>query len=337
MNVYYRPIAQTNMAPGRDALKIAGGWCWFHSLQRIERGGRRENVPVGEVPGDIIDAIISPRPEFAGLPMDKPKLMGILNVTPDSFSDGGKFDAPETAVFHATEMIKNGADIIDVGGESTRPGADLVPADLEITRIRPVIAGIRKHGEVPISIDTRKAAVARAAIDAGAGIVNDVSALKYDPQLSEIISKNNIPVCLMHATGDPKTMQEKPVYDDVLLDVFDYLRARIRFAVAAGISAGNIIIDPGIGFGKTVEHNLALLQGLGLFHTLGCPILLGASRKKFIDTLGHAPNVAERMPGSVAVTLAAVAQGVQIHRVHDIKETRQALTLWAAATGTGQE
>ena len=270
---------------------------------------------------------------MAGLAMDCPRLMGILNVTPDSFSDGGLFDSDAAAISHARDMIQNGADIIDIGGESTRPGADFVSADLEIERTVPVIQSIRNGGTVPVSIDTRKGDVARAALAAGASMVNDVSALSYDAELSEIIANAGVPICLMHTQGDPKTMQDSPEYEDVLLDVYDYLASRLEAAISAGIARANIIIDPGIGFGKTLADNLALLRGLSLFHSLGCSIMLGASRKRFIGTLGDAPEARSRLPGSLAVALAGIAQGVQITRVHDIAQMRQALTLWAAATG----
>ena len=336
-DVYYRPLAQFDAHRSRAALPIAGGWCWFDQVQRLERGQPAQVVAVSEVPAEICDAISGARPAVAGLALNSPRLMGILNVTPDSFSDGGQFDAPDVAVAHARAMVERGADIIDIGGESTRPGADFVSATVETERTVPVIAAIRKATSTPISIDTRKAEVARAALAAGAQLVNDVSALTYDAQLAEITAKSGVPICLMHAQGDPDSMQDAPRYDDVLLDVYDYLNARIAAAVAAGIARDRIIVDPGIGFGKTLDHNLALLRGLSLFHGLGCPILLGASRKRFIGTIAGAADARARVPGSIAVALAGVAQGVQITRVHDIDETRQALDLWAATTGMGQK
>lgn len=268
--------------------------------------------------------------------MNRPLLMGILNVTPDSFSDGGQFRSTVDAKNHASAMAGAGADIIDIGGESTRPGAKTIPPAQEIDRVVPVILTIRQNNSIPISVDTRKSSVAQAALDGGANMINDVSGLEFDPALARVAAANDVPVCLMHAKGDPKTMQDDPVYEDVVLDVYDDLLARIQVAEKAGIARKNIVVDPGIGFGKTLNHNIALLRNISLFHGLGCPILLGASRKRFIGTLGDAPLATDRGPGSIAVTLAAVAQGVQIHRVHDVNETRQALTLWAAATGTEQ-
>ena len=337
MTCYFRAIPQFDHARPPAALPIAGGWCWFDHAERIERGGARQLIPAHEVPPEVAQLISAPRPAIAGLAMDRPRLMGILNVTPDSFSDGGLYDGAPAAISHARDMIKNGADIIDIGGESTRPGADMVSAEQEIERTVPVIRSVRRDGAHPVSIDTRKGKVASAALAAGASLVNDVSALSFDAKLSGIIANAGVPVCLMHARGDPMTMQDRPQYDDVLLDVYDHLQDRIETALASGIARAKIVIDPGIGFGKTVAHNLALLRGLSLFHSLGCPIMLGASRKRFIGTLGDAPEAGARMPGSIAVALAGIAQGVQISRVHDIAQTRQALVLWAAATGMRQQ
>ncbi len=336
MSVYYRPLVQTDRTRAGGAETIAGGWSWFTHAERLERGKPAQVITAQAIPADVQHRILAPRSAIAGIDMLQPRLMGILNVTPDSFSDGGQFMAPDAAIGQAISMAAHGADIIDIGGESTRPGAEVVPPQLEIDRTRPIIAAIHAESRVPISIDTRKAAVAYAAQKAGATLINDVSALTYDDKLAALAAETGLPVCLMHAQGDPKTMQKSPRYDNVLLDVYDYLGARIGVAERAGIRRDAIVIDPGIGFGKTLEHNLILLRNLSLFHTLGCPILLGASRKRFIGSLGGATDPADRTPGSIAVMLAAVAQGVQLHRVHDIAETRQALTLWQAATGTGQ-
>jgi dihydropteroate synthase len=257
--------------------------------------------------------------------------MGVLNVTPDSFSDGGLHLDPAAACARAEAMLDAGADILDIGGESTRPGSDTVPAEIEISRVAPVIAALRARGiTAPISIDTRKAAVARAAFAAGADLLNDVSALTFDPDTLPFLAGTDRPACLMHALGDPKTMQDAPAYDDVLGEVYAFLAARVAAAEAAGITRGRILIDPGIGFGKTVAHNLALIRGLAALHGLGCAILFGASRKRFIGTLGGAPEPAARVPGSIAVALEALRQGAQMIRVHDVMETRQAAALWSA-------
>ena len=269
--------------------------------------------------------------ELAGLTLDRPRIMGILNVTPDSFSDGGAFLAPEAAVARAGAMLAEGADILDIGGESTRPGAVEVPVEDEIVRVVPVISALRSGGvTAPISIDTRKASVARAALEAGADMVNDVSAMEFDREMAAVVAKAGCPICLMHSRGRPETMQNDPRYDDVLTEVTEYLAARIEVAIAAGIPRDRIITDPGIGFGKRLEHNIALLRGLGQLQALGGPVLLGASRKRFIGTITGADEAAERMPGSLAVALWGVTQGVQILRVHDTKATKAAVDMHMA-------
>lgn len=252
------------------------------------------------------------------------QIMGILNVTPDSFSDGGSHHSVTAALDWA--QANPGADIIDIGGESTRPGAEPVPEREEIARVVPVIDALRAAGEQrPISIDTRKAAVADAALTAGATMVNDVSALTYDPALADVVAARAVPVCLMHAQGEPQTMQDAPQYDDVVGEVRAFLAERISFARSLGIS--QIIADPGIGFGKTLDHNLALLRGLRQLD-LGVPLLLGASRKRFIGTLTEVTEPAARLPGSVAVALHGADMGVEILRVHDVQATWQAFKIW---------
>ncbi len=329
---YYRPIAQTDPCRPAGALPLAGGWTWFDRAERMTRGGASELVDASDIPVDIRDRLTAPRAPIARLSFDVPRLMGILNVTPDSFSDGGQFSAPDAALAQAHAMADAGADMIDVGGESTRPGSRPVPAEEEIARTAPVIAATRAGLQTPISIDTRKADVAQAAVGAGANLVNDVSGFTYDAALAPWCAEAGLPVCVMHAQGDPQTMQDNPVYDHVTLDVYDFLSERVDALVALGIDRSQIVVDPGIGFGKTQAHNLTLLSQISVFHGLGCPILLGASRKKFIGTIGGAPDAAARMPGSVAVALAGVAQGVQIIRVHDVAATRSAIALWQAST-----
>jgi dihydropteroate synthase len=327
--IYHRPIPMTDPARPAGALTLAGGWCWFDRVEVLSRYAPPYVMAASDLQPDLLARLTTPRAPFAGLPFDAPRLMGILNVTPDSFSDGGRFLAPDAALQQVQAMA--GADILDIGGESTRPGAVLVDVTDEVARTAPVIAAIRAAGiATPISIDTRKAAVAQAALGAGAAIVNDVSALMYDGAMAGVVARADAALILMHAQGTPQTMQADPQYDNVLLDVYDWLAARVDAAVAAGIARNRIAIDPGIGFGKTVAHNLELLQRLSLFHSLGCPVLLGASRKRFIGTIGGAEAADARMPGSVAVALAGVAQGVQMIRVHDVGETRQALRLWFA-------
>jgi dihydropteroate synthase len=329
---YFRPVAMTDIARPPQALSLAGGPCWFAQVEVLDRGRPARLAPVAEVPDAVLARLTAPRNALAGLAMDRPQIMGILNVTPDSFSDGGRFLNPDAALAQARAMAADGAALLDIGGESTRPGAAEVPVADEIARTEPVIAALRDAG-LPLSIDTRKAEVARAALAAGAGIVNDVSALTFDAGLAGVVAAAGVPLVLMHARGTPATMQDAPVYDDVLLDVYDWLEGRIAAAGAAGIARGRIVVDPGIGFGKTAAHNLALIRGLSLFHGLGCPVLLGASRKRFIGTLGGEERADRRVAGSLAVALAGAAQGVQLLRVHDVAETRAALALWRAISG----
>lgn len=328
--IYYRAIAMTDTHRPRDAQTLAGGWCWFTHAERIERGAASILVAVADIPADVLTRLTAPRAPIAGVTMDAPRLMGILNVTPDSFSDGGLFVAADAAVAQARQMIADGADIIDIGGESTRPGAVTVDTPDEIARTAPVIAALRAQGSTQISIDTRKACVARAALDAGAAIINDVAAMTFDPDMAVLAAQTEAPICLMHAQGDPATMQDAPAYDHVTLDVYDFLEARIKVAEAAGIRRDRIIVDPGIGFGKTLAHNLVLLQNLSIFHGLGCAVLLGASRKRFIGTIANAHEARDRMAGSVAVALHGIRQGMQILRVHDTLATRQAISLHMA-------
>lgn len=331
---YFRPIAQTDAVRPEGALPLAGGWAWFSHAEHLTRKGPRGLIPAASLPAAVARRLSRPRGVIAGLTMDRPRLMGILNVTPDSFSDGGRFDRPEAALAHARAMVAAGADILDIGGESTRPGAAEVSVADEIARTAPVIRALRKSGVmVPVSIDTRKAPVARAALESGARFVNDVAALSYDPQIAHEAAEAGVPLCLMHAQGTPATMQNDPRYGDVLLDVYDFLEAAIARAEAAGIPRDRIVVDPGIGFGKSAAHNLTLLRGLSLFHQTGCTILLGASRKRFIGALAGgaaASDAGQRLPGTLAVTLAALQQGVQIHRLHDMVEAKQALRLWQA-------
>jgi dihydropteroate synthase len=287
-------------------------------------------APVAEAPPEVLIRLGALRPPLCGLALDRPRIMGILNVTPDSFSDGGEFGTVQAAVARAQAMAI-AADILDIGGESTRPGAQTVRIADEIARVAPVIRAIREAGiTTPISIDTRKAAVAEAALDAGANIVNDVSAFRYDPELADLVAERGVPVCLMHSKGDPATMQNAPLYADVVAEVLEYLAERMAFAEARGVTRDRMIIDPGIGFAKTQAHNLALLAHLPRLHDLGVPLLLGASRKKFIGTIGGAEIARDRIPGSVAVALHGAAMGAHILRVHDVAETAQALALWRA-------
>lgn len=330
MNTYFRPLVQTSVGRPEGALPLVGGEFWFTHVECLRRNRPPEVMSATAAPLAWQQVLTASRPPIVGLCFEQPALMGILNVTPDSFSDGGQFQGRDTALARAREMVAQGADILDIGGESTRPGAVEIDIDIEIARTAPVISAIRAAESIPISIDTRKAAVAAAAGLAGANIVNDVSGFTFDPNLATLCRDRQLPVIAMHAQGLPLTMQDNPLYDDVVLDVYDFLNCQIDNLVASGLARGQIIADPGIGFGKTVSHNLALLSRISLFHGLGVPLLLGASRKGFIRVIGKPLDANDRMPGSVAVGLAALGQGVQILRVHDVSETRQAVNLWQA-------
>ncbi|TRW98340.1 dihydropteroate synthase [Paracoccus sp. M683] len=320
---YYRPVP----SPLTGRWQLAGGWTRFSQFELLARG--RPPRIVDTAPDEVMHALTAPRAPVLGLSMDQPRLMGIVNATPDSFSDGGAYQP----LNQARALLDQGAEILDIGGESTRPGAAELSQAEEIARILPVISAMA--AQAPISADTRKAGVARAALSAGAGMINDVSGFDFDPDLPPLVAKAGVPVCLMHAQGLPETMQDDPRYGDVLLDVYDALAARVDRAVAAGIARDRIVIDPGIGFGKTSAHNLAILRRISLFHGLGCPVLLGVSRKRFIGTIGGAEIAADRGPGTLALTIEAVAQGIQIHRVHDAAMIRQGLRMWGALQENG--
>lgn len=331
MSQRIQPIARTGRPFSGQSL-CGSDSLWFDQAMQRQRGGEVQTVDLADLDDAAIQRLSAPRPTLCGLTLDQPRLMGILNVTPDSFSDGGELDTIEAAVTRARQMAGD-TDILDIGGESTRPGAEEVAIQEEIQRTAPVIEAIRAAGvTTPISIDTRKARVAEAALDAGADIVNDVSAFSFDPELVDLVAERDVPVCLMHSQGRPEDMQNDPRYDDVLFDVMDYLEERISFAEGKGIKRERIITDPGIGFGKTLEHNVTLLRNLSLLHDLGLPVLLGVSRKRFIGTIGQAEVARDRVAGSVAVAMHGIAQGMQILRVHDTFETRQALRLHAAMT-----
>lgn len=333
MSHYYRPLPISAGEVTDAALPLGGTGKFFYKIAVLSRSQAPRIVLAKEAPAAVLEALTAPRPAFAGLSLDRPRLMGILNITPDSFSDGGRFLGAEAAQRQAAELAR-GADLIDIGGESTRPGAREVPAEEEMARVVPVIEALRDAGlTTPISVDTRKAAVARAALDAGADVINDVSGFRFDPELADVVAERNAPVILMHSIGTPETMQAQAKYDDVVLDVYDALAATRARAEAAGIPRGRILLDPGIGFGKTDDHNLALLRRLSLFHALGCGLLLGVSRKGFIGRLTGTERPDQRDAASAALGLLAVAQGIQMLRVHDIGIHRQLLAV-ADALGT---
>jgi len=263
--------------------------------------------------------------------MDRFRVMGVVNVTPDSFSDGGEFLDPGAAIAHGRRLAAEGAGILDIGGESTRPGAEPVDAGEELRRVLPVIEALA-DADAQISIDTTKVEVARQAIDAGASIVNDVSAFRFAPELAELVAEAGTDCCLMHMLGEPRTMQEDPRYDDVVADVKAFLEERMRFATDAGVREERIWLDPGIGFGKTVEHNLELLRRLDEISALGRPVVVGTSRKSFLGKLTGRPEK-ERLPGTIATNVIALERGARIFRVHDVSEVVAALTVAAATLG----
>jgi dihydropteroate synthase len=326
-------------------LPLTGGPLSFAAMEIIERGTKsvcRRVIGLGDLferdwgrhtlsASDLLENIRAARPRLAGMSLDRPRIMGIVNVTPDSFSDGGSFLAAQAAIDHGLRLVEEGADILDIGGESTRPGSDTVPVDEELRRVMPVLEGLRARTDARISIDTRKAEVMRRAAQSGADILNDVSALTHDPEALETAAATGLPVMLMHAQGDPKTMNDDPQYTDVVLDVFDFLESRVHACEAAGIAKARLVVDPGIGFGKHLHHNVAVLSAMSLYHGLGVPVLLGASRKKLIGQLCNVENARDRVPGSIGAALHSIAQGVQIVRVHDVAATRQAVALWLAA------
>ena len=328
MTEYFRPIINSDLSIPDNAEVMQGTRFWFTHAEKLARNTEPQIVLAKNIPNNILQNIINERVNVCGLSFDVPRVMGILNVTPDSFSDGGKYSSVERAEKHLKSMIFDGADIIDIGGESTRPGAVEVEFSEEISRVIPIIEKMAKEISVPISVDTRKSEVARLAVFNGAALVNDVSGLTFDRKMSDFCIKKNIPICIMHSQGLPKTMQDKPTYQDVCLDIYDFLSEQIEKLVKSGMKRKNIVIDPGIGFGKTLKHNVDLLRRISLFHGLGVPILIGVSRKKFIKTIAGLEENEDRVSGSVSVALFARSQGVQIFRVHDVKETVQAMKLW---------
>ncbi len=344
MRTLIRPTAFVDSPFGHDGkvARLAGGMCWFSAVEllRVE-GSRRvsaELVPVADIDSRLDEAtapqwqrLTAPRPPLKlgerTVRLDQPQVMGIVNATPDSFSDGGLYDGAADAGAAGARMAEQGAAIVDVGGESTRPGAKPVWAGDEIERIEPVIRQLAAGG-VAVSVDSRKADVMTAALAAGAGLVNDVSALTFDPRSSETVAASRVPVVLMHHQGSPETMQEQPRYDDVLVEVYLWLEERVAAAEAAGIDRSLILVDPGFGFGKAVGHNLELMNGLALFHALGCPVVVGASRKRTIGALSNEAAADQRLGGSLALAVKAAEQGAQLLRVHDVFETVQAIRVW---------
>ncbi|KQM66627.1 MULTISPECIES: dihydropteroate synthase [unclassified Sphingomonas] len=347
--MYLRPVRFVDTPVGLPdgcVARLAGGMLWFAAYEVRDRAGLRITVPVerfeawtATLPVEKAERarllhrrITSARPPLAlgerVLRFDQPQVMGILNVTPDSFSDGGAHVGdPAGAAAAGVAMAAAGAALIDLGGESTRPGAATVWEGDEIARVVPVAERLAAAG-VAVSVDTRKAAVMEAALAAGAHIVNDVAALAYDPRAPGVVAASGCPVVLMHSPAPAQGPHGGAGYGDPLLDVFDWLEARVEAVVAGGVDRAKIIVDPGIGFGKALSDNLALVNGLALFHGLGCPVLLGASRKRIIGALSNEAPADQRLGGSVALAMAGIERGAQIMRVHDVADTVQAIRVW---------
>ncbi|MEO5587381.1 MAG: dihydropteroate synthase [Novosphingobium sp.] len=365
-SLYIRPIAlaESPQSEEGDAIRLAGGLTYASRFAVIARegsrivsrrryGARELAAALPGLPAEAADQWADLQRVHAPLSLalkgggartirlDQPQIMGILNLTPDSFSDGGEFlDQPEVAHAHAAAMLEAGAALIDVGGESTRPGAAAVWEGDELARVIPAIERLAAAGAA-ISTDTRRPVVMEAALAAGAQVINDVSALRHDPRALEFAARSGVPVVLMHAPGSAEDLHADGAYGDVVLDVFDWLRARRDAALAAGIAREKIVLDPGIGFGKSVAENLALMNALPLFHALGQPLLVGASRKRMIGALANEAPAHRRLGGSLALAFKALDAGVQLLRVHDVAETVQAVKIWrglrdAALTDFGQ-
>ncbi len=334
------------------AQRLAGGPIAFSFVEIAERcpGDEGQRYPLiregtvleqgndnplvgGSDPSGVTNSLLrslqAPRPNWAGFDLANPLIMGVVNVTPDSFSDGGDFATAEDATAQGLRLAEQGADIIDIGGESTRPGAQEVSAEEEIRRVVPVVRGLAERG-LCVSIDTRHAAVMAAAVAAGARIINDITALTGDPESPTVAAKSGAAIVLMHMQGEPRTMQADPSYADTTLDLIDYFSDRLADLAKLGVNPARIALDPGIGFGKKDPHNLLLLQELAAFQVFGCPVLLGVSRKSFVGRLSRKEPPKDRLAGSLAAGLAGLDQGVQLLRVHDVAETYQARAIWLA-------
>ena len=335
---YVRPIFSKKKS---NSILLGSSNLYFSDIELIERSSKKikkKIISVNDIEGlpqnvqsivkEKIKTIKKPLSKATRINFKKPCIMGILNVTPDSFFDGGKYISKESALAQFTKLVNEGADIIDVGGESTRPGAKKISFKEEIKRVIPIIKSIKKK-KVLISLDSRKPEVIFQGLKVGINFINDVSGLRYDKRTFDLLKRSNLPFIIMHSISDPKNMQKDIKYDDVLLDVYDFFESQIEKCKKNSINLNNIIIDPGIGFGKTVKQNLKLISNISLFHSLGFPILLGASRKSFIGKLSKNTLNSDRLGGSIATVLYGSTQGVQIFRVHDVHETIQAIKIFS--------
>ncbi len=322
---------------GKQAL--AGGWVSFAEYQEISLagGGEPSFGILGAAEADRrfperVAALTSARPPFAGVSLERPRIVAVVNVTPDSFSDGGRFSDPASAIDRVAELVEAGADIVDIGGQSTRPGAAEISVGEELRRVMPVVEAAVGSG-LPVSVDTWRAEVMREAIAAGVSVVNDVTALSGDAAALETVAGSSASVVLMHMQGTPATMQDRPRYRLASAEVIGWLESRVEACVSAGIGRDRIAVDPGIGFGKTDAHNVEILERGALFHGLGCAVMIGVSRKSFIGRLAQVAGPADRLAGTVMATAIALSRGVQLHRVHDVADIRQAIAVWQAVAG----
>ena len=308
---------------GRDAVHVC-----VAPLPELTEWARSEGGGVEASVAAALERLTGRRPPFAGLTLDRPRIVGVVNVTPDSFSDGGDFADPQIAAAYGKSLFEAGADMIEIGGESSRPGARETPADEELERVLPVVRALTAAA-IPVAVDTRRAVVMAAVLEAGAAVVNDITALGDDAAAPACVAGHGGAAILMHMQGRPRTMQDDPIYAHAPYEILRFLKRRVAACEAAGIPRSRLAVDPGIGFGKTDTHNLQVLGSAALFHGLGCAVVVGASRKSFIGRLADEPSPKARLPGSIAALAMAVSQGVQLHRVHDVAETRQALAVLA--------
>ncbi len=326
---YFFPELRGNVPGQKNPFFLGGTQVRFDAFKILERGRSSLTIPAMEAPQDVLETFIRPRSSVFDLDFNKVNIMGILNVTPDSFYDGNDNFKGTDFLKKGFDLIKGGLDILDIGGESTRPGARELPIQIEKQRVSNVIKSIKKFTpKTIISVDTRKSEVAKAAIKAGASIINDVSGTTFDKEILSVASKFGAGICIMHSKGLPENMQSQPFYENVLLDVYDFLKEKFNQAKEAGISEEKIIVDPGIGFGKNLSHNKTLIKNISLFHGLGCPVMVGLSRKSIIGEIVGELNPSNRLGGSLAAVLAVVSRGAHIVRVHDVNETKQAIEVW---------
>ena len=305
----------------------------YAALDALTEWAGQNGPDTAQAISNQLESLSQQRPDFAGMSLDRSLLMGVVNVTPDSFSDGGDFFDSQAAIAHGRALVEVGVDLLDIGGESTRPGSNPTSPEEELARVLPVIDGLAEFG-IPLSIDTRRGVVVDAALSRGASVVNDITALGDDLDAAGIVARHGASVMLMHMRGRPRDMQAEPHYDHAPYEILQYFKDRVRACEQAGITRDRIAIDPGIGFGKNDDHNLKLLAEAGIFHGLGCAVAIGASRKSFIGRVANEDEAKSRLPGSLAAAALAVGQGVQILRVHDVVETRQALKILDAAIYT---